>query len=67
MKIRSIGVLESPQGNITQTTDYSEYKDAGGILMPHVMQQSMGPQNIKMTIKDVKVNGGIDDAAFEIK
>jgi len=67
LKIRSIGVLESPQGNITQTTDYSEYKDAGGILMPHVMQQSMGPQNIKMTIKDVKVNGGIDDAAFEIK
>ena len=67
LKIRSIGVLESPQGNITQTTDYSEYKDAGGILMPYVMQQSMGPQNIKMTIKDVKVNGGIDDAAFEIK
>lgn len=67
LKIRSIGVLESPQGNVTQTTDYSEYKAAGGVLLPHVMTQSMGPQNIKMTIKDVKVNGGIDEAAFEIK
>ena len=67
LKIRSIGTLESPQGNISQSTDYSEYKAAGGVLMPHVMKQTMGPQNIKMTIKDVKVNGGIDDAAFEIK
>lgn len=67
LKLRSIGVLESPQGNISQTTDYSDYKEVGGVLMPHVMKQTMGPQSIKMTIKDVKVNDGIDDAAFEIK
>lgn len=67
LKIRSIGVLESPQGNITQTTDYGDYKASGGVMVPHTMNQSMGPQNIKMTVKEVKVNGGIDDAAFEIK
>ena len=33
----------------------------------HPLRDEAGPQNIKMTIKDVKVNGGIDDAAFEIK
>lgn len=67
LKLRSIGVLESPQGNITQTTDYGDYKASGGVMVPHTMNQSMGPQNIKMTVKEVKVNGGIDDAAFEIK
>jgi hypothetical protein len=67
LKIRSIGVLESPQGNITQTTDYSDYKAAGGVMIPHTLNQATGPQNLKMTVKDIKVNGGIDDAAFEIK
>jgi predicted Zn-dependent peptidase/outer membrane lipoprotein-sorting protein len=66
LKIRSISSLESPQGAVTQTVDYSDYKATKGVLMPHKMTQTTGPQSIIMTVKEVKINEGISDDEFKI-
>jgi outer membrane lipoprotein-sorting protein len=66
LKIRSISSLESPQGAVTQTVDYSDYKATKGVLMPHKMTQTTGLQSIIMTVKEVKINEGISDDEFKI-
>ncbi|MFT6147891.1 MAG: putative Zn-dependent peptidase [Saprospiraceae bacterium] len=66
LKIRSISSLESPQGAMTQTVDYSDYKATKGIKMPQMIKQSTGPQTIIMTVKEVKINEGINDDEFKV-
>jgi zinc protease len=66
LKIRSISSIESPQGVITQTVDYADYKATKGVLMAHKMTQSTGPQTIVMTVKEIKINEGVSDDTFEI-
>jgi predicted Zn-dependent peptidase/outer membrane lipoprotein-sorting protein len=66
LKIKSIVSLESPQGAITQTVDYSDYKATKGVLMAHKMTQTTGPQTIVMMVKEIKINEGISDDEFKI-
>jgi zinc protease len=46
--------IETAMGQ-TSTSDYSDYKEVDGIMIPHVTKQS-GQQAIKMTIKSAKIN-----------
>lgn len=66
LKIQSISTLESPQGAITQTVTYSDYKAVKGVLMAHKITQVNQFQTVTMTTKEVKVNEGISDDVFKI-
>jgi hypothetical protein len=60
-----ISTTESPMGKMTSTQSVSEYKKFGGLLMPTKMVQTMGPQQLVMTIKDVVFNA-TPESAFAI-
>ncbi|MFN4234522.1 MAG: M16 family metallopeptidase [Bacteroidia bacterium] len=67
LKLRSVRTSDSPQGPITQTTDYADYKDVKGVKFPHEINQTAGPQSFKLKAKTIEVNKKLKDTLFEIK
>ncbi|GAF03410.1 insulinase family protein [Saccharicrinis fermentans] len=61
LKVKEIS--SSPMGN--STTTYSNYKEVEGVQFPMSMTQSMGPQQIDITVNSIEINQGIDNSVFE--
>jgi len=67
---RTIQSQDGPQGAVTITTDFTDYKDVGGLLFPHVTTVSgmlPGGAAMKMKAEEVVVDKVFDAATFEIK
>ncbi|MEJ8758394.1 insulinase family protein [Pontibacter sp. H259] len=64
--LKDVKSMQSPQGVLTQTKNYSNYKEVNGIKLPHTVETSVGPQVIKADVKSVEVNKGISDDTFKI-
>ena len=64
LSIKSIQTVPSPMGNIRVTSESTDYKEVGGIKVPHTVTQKMGPVTVKMKIKSVEVNPELDDSEF---
>ena len=64
LKVQAVMTNKSPQGEMTSTMTYSDYKDTNGIKFPMtIMQQSpRGPMT--MTVDNVKINKGLKDSDF---
>ena len=67
LKLRYVKTLETPQGSLTQTIDFADYKEVEGILFPHSFSQRVGPQNITGVVSNVEVNGDVDENAFKVE
>lgn len=65
LKIRSESVLNSPEGPVTQITDYVNYIEAGGIKFPKKLIQRTASQVIDIENESIKVNEGIEDSIFK--
>jgi hypothetical protein len=65
LRLREDKIESTPNGEMTQTTYLSDYKDVDGILYPHQLELSIGPQQISATIDSIKLNTGMDDAEFK--
>ena len=66
LKVRYKKMVETPQGNMTQTIDYSDYKEVNGVKFPHMMVQKMGPQNIRMEATSFEINKEIPTNTFSV-
>ena len=60
--------LKSNGTDITQITEYSDYRKVGNVLLPYKINQSIqtpaGNQDFVINVKDIKVNTGIMPADF---
>ena len=65
LRLREDKVEVTPDGEMVQITHLSDYKEVDGILYPHKMDLSIGPQQITATVENIKLNAGIDDSIFE--
>jgi zinc protease len=67
LKIREITEGQDMNGQAATTiVDYSDYKDAGGVLRANtIVLTGIMPIPMKMTVKEIKVNSGIDDGVFK--
>lgn len=63
--IQIASVIQSPQGDSTMLFLFDDYKAVEGIMMPHKITQSAGPQNIVMIFSDYVLNKGITEADFK--
>ena len=64
LKVRDAKTLDTPRGPIDQVTDYSDYQDFNGILVPtHVVQSVMG-QAIELKLDKFSINTGVEDSLF---
>ena len=67
LKVQTIKTVDSPQGQVTQTTIYQDYKEANGVKFPYTVLQTFGPQNLKAEITSLEVNVPLEDALFKVE
>ncbi|MGI9191991.1 MAG: M16 family metallopeptidase [Chitinophagaceae bacterium] len=66
LKVKSVVSAEGPQGKMTQTTYYLDYKPgAGGLKYPNQIKQNAGPQSMDLKLQSVEVNTGVKDDIFQ--
>ncbi|WP_442846891.1 insulinase family protein [Leeuwenhoekiella sp. H156] len=65
LKLKEETTREMQGQSFVQTVTYGDYKPVKGIMFPHKLGQSMGPQNIEFTFSEIKVNEGVSDADFQ--
>ena len=65
LKLKEETTQQMQGQTFVQTMLFDEYKPVGGVLFPHKLSQSMGPQNIEFTFTEIKVNEGVSDADFQ--
>ncbi len=62
--VRTEATTEAGGQTITTVTDYSNYKEVDGVMMPYTMKIVNGPQVITLETTDVKVNEGVTAEDF---
>ena len=67
LKVKFSKVLETPQGNLSSTWEYKNYKEVNGIKFPFSLSQSVGPQRINVVVEEVKINGELPADTFKIE
>lgn len=67
--MKEIETVETPQGAMTMTTEYSDYREvpgSKGYKMPYTMKLPLGPgMFLNTTVQTVEVNKGVDDKEFQ--
>ena len=65
LKYREVKSVPTPNGPIEQTTDYFDYKDFGGYLVPGRMVQTVMGQSFEFTTDKYVVNTKVSDKVFK--
>lgn len=67
LKLRTSESIQSPQGQMVQDTDLSEYKDVEGVKFPFQIALPMGPMKMIAKAQAIEVNKGIEDGVFVVE
>jgi len=65
--VKKVVTMETPQGSISQTSEYSDYKEVpggNGYKIYYKIKESAGPQVIAAEVQSVEINKGIPDSEF---
>jgi len=57
--------VQTPQGEMQQITEFSDYKPVEGVLFPYTQVQKVMGMDMKMTIGSIVVNSGLSDDLFK--
>lgn len=63
--VRQAGTVTAQGQQVDQITDFSDYKNVGGIMTPMSITQTAGGQEIPMILSDVKYNAGVTAEDFK--
>lgn len=66
LKVRRSEPEETAQGRIEVVTDYSDYREVGGVKVPYAIRQNAG-MDMRFTATDIKVNQGVDASLFRLE
>lgn len=66
MLVRNTSSIDVPEagGKLDQSSDFSDFRDAGGIKMPFRIVQNNASQTVSITLSSVEINVPVDDATF---
>lgn len=64
--IRTNSTVESPQGSISVTIDYDDYKEFNGYMVAHKMIQGTPMGSIELTLTSYEVNKNVSDDLFKV-
>ena len=62
--IRTEETIEAGGQTMSNITDFSDYKEVNGVMMPHKWKIANGPQVIELDVTEIKVNEGVTEADF---
>ncbi|WP_162051402.1 M16 family metallopeptidase [Pontibacter pamirensis] len=66
LRLKEVNNLQTPQGVLTQTKSYSDYKEVNGVKFPYVIETVVGPQAIKAEVQNIEVNKNLSDDTFKM-
>lgn len=66
LRVKTVTNIPTPQGVMTQTSTFKDYKDVNGVKFPYVMEKAVGPQSMKFEVKNIEVNKGLKDDSFKL-
>jgi predicted Zn-dependent peptidase len=58
LRIRKVSTTETPQGAITQTISYGNWKDYDGLKVPTLMIQDLGQIKLEINFNTIEINSG---------
>lgn len=64
LKVQSVITGRGPQGSMTTTSIYQDYKDVNGIKFPMTINQQSPRGPMVMSVDNVKINKGLKDSDF---
>jgi len=67
LKVQTIAMQRSPQGQREQTSRLSAYKDFKGLKYPTILTQGGGQFQMEISVDKVKINDGVKESEFTIK
>ena len=67
LKIRNSVTLQTPQGSMTQNTDFKNYQEVEGVAYPHTLVVPMGPGKLSAEIEAIEINKDIPDETFSVQ
>ncbi len=65
LKVQTKTTAQTPQGEMTQVQQYSDYQEVEGVKFPFV-QQISGMQSMTLKVQEIKVNEGISNDVFAL-
>ena len=65
LKLREEATTEGPQGKMTVSQDYSDYRAVEGVMLPFKINISQGAQKIEMITTEAKINSGLKKSDFK--
>ncbi len=65
--VRTMETLKTPQGDVSRSTDMSDYKEVNGLKFPYTVYQDLGMAQIEFKVSSVLVNSGVQDSVFTVK
>jgi len=66
LKIKESKTVETPQGEFAQSFVFDDYRAVNGVMFPHKLAMTAGPQNINMEVTSLEVNTGVSDDQFTV-
>ncbi len=68
LKLRESREVETPQGNMSLSTDFTDYREVEGVMFPYTTSLPLGGnQKLVAEIAEVEINAGVDESKFEIQ
>lgn len=65
LKIKEEATVEGPEGPVTSSSTYSDYREVNGVLFPFQRKVIAGPQAIEFTTTTVETNVGLKASDFK--
>ncbi|MEO1255263.1 MAG: insulinase family protein, partial [Bacteroidota bacterium] len=66
--VRASSTVEGPQGAMTLSSDFNDYKEFEGILFPTKLTQPLNAQvKMQISVSDVVVNPDVDASTFKVE
>ncbi len=66
LKIKAEATEETPQGPMSSSQTFGDYREVNGVKYPYMMKIESGPQKVNMKVTEIKVNSGVKDSEFKI-
>lgn len=65
LKVQVTKTISQAGQTMTIPTGYSDYKAVKGVMFPHTISRSAGPQTLEFKVSSVLINEGINDSDFK--
>jgi zinc protease len=67
LKVQTVEVAKTQQGEISVPTKLQDYKEVGGVKLAHSILVSQGPMVFKFQVSTAEANPTLDDSLFKVQ